>query len=198
MGVRALKGLEVISKCVNNAMIVFDECQEDEIGLGLYLGPSALDHNCIPNAECVFMGRTAIVTCIKPIKSFNECRISYADFFAPRKERHEWLKHHYFFECKCKECLFEEPGSKVREKLKHGAWRCTACQNSSPISMKKCRICGADGTHEISLYKKMWKRVEQGKGVDIDTIEDDRNALSGWPYEQRMCFAKSIKDAIRK
>jgi len=184
------ESMEAISKCIANSLTVMDEFQNNEIGQGLYLGPSALDHDCRPNAEYVFVGRTVIVTSIIPTPTFKDCRISYIDSLYPREERQKWLKYQYFFDCKCKECLFEEPGSKMREELKHGAWRCSACQNSSPFSHKKCRVCGADGAKAISQSKKVLELLESLWKDQPDAVWDAfsldyMQAASAWPYKQR-------------
>ena len=48
-------------------------------GIGVYLGPSILDHSCVPNAYAVNLPNSSIleVRCIKEVEKFEDLRICY-------------------------------------------------------------------------------------------------------------------------
>ena len=97
---------EVYGKLVINSFEVSNE-NEEKVGWALYLGPSILDHSCVPSAEVDFSGKRIIVkskvnmTGIDLRKLF----ISYIDIGAPTSVRRSKLKQYYHFDCFCERCL---------------------------------------------------------------------------------------------
>ena len=69
------------------------------IGYGLYLGSSALDHSCAPNAHWHFRGKDMIIRTIANVNNFSDLRQSYLQNLAAttKKRREKLLQDHYFF-----------------------------------------------------------------------------------------------------
>ncbi|XP_043795261.1 histone-lysine N-methyltransferase SMYD3 isoform X1 [Apis laboriosa] len=83
----------------------------NNIGAGIYLGPSILDHSCKPNAVATFEGTTIIIRTTEdlPYLDLSQIRISYIDVIKTTKDRREELQSSYYFWCKCKKCEESEP-----------------------------------------------------------------------------------------
>ena len=103
---------------------------------GLYLGLSAVDHACQPNANVVFKGRTAELRAMQPLADFSSCRISYIAEMLPTPDRQRMLREQYYFSCDCPYCAVEvSAGSQPAS----GLLRCTGC--SVPVPYQQTRVC---------------------------------------------------------
>lgn len=51
--------------CVNSYNIL--DSDMNSIGVGIYLGPSVIDHSCKPNAAAVFEGTTIFIRALEDI-----------------------------------------------------------------------------------------------------------------------------------
>ena len=68
--------LEIYGKMMINSYNVVNSIIEN-IGFGLYLGTSALDHSCAPNAHWHFRGKDMIIRAIENVNNFSDLRQSY-------------------------------------------------------------------------------------------------------------------------
>ncbi|XP_043253965.1 histone-lysine N-methyltransferase ASHR1 [Colletes gigas] len=93
--------------CINSFNII--DLDMNSIGVGIYLGPSIIDHSCAPNAVSIFEGTTIIIRTIEdlPCLDWSQIRISYIDIFKTTKDRRAELQSSYYFWCTCKKC--EQP-----------------------------------------------------------------------------------------
>nr|XP_031844235.1 histone-lysine N-methyltransferase SMYD3 isoform X3 [Nomia melanderi] len=93
--------------CINSFNI-FD-LDMNSIGIGIYLGPSIIDHSCVPNAVATFEGPNIIIRTIEylPCLDWSQIRISYIDVLKTTKDRRAELQSSYYFWCNCKRC--EQP-----------------------------------------------------------------------------------------
>lgn len=95
--------------CMNSFNIL--DLDMNRIGVGIYLGPSIMDHSCKPNAVAIFEGTTIIIRTIKdlPCLDWSQIRISYIDILKTTRERREELLSSYYFWCNCEKCEEPEP-----------------------------------------------------------------------------------------
>lgn len=101
--------------CINSFTIT--NCELNEIGSGLYLAESQMDHSCIPNAAPVFNGHRVVIRAIKTIKSGQPITINYVDMKQSTNIRQKKLVEQYYFTCKCNQC--ESNDSIDYERLGH-------------------------------------------------------------------------------
>lgn len=57
-----------------NGFVISDYFDGD-LGRGLYLGPSILNHSCVPNAIQIFEGKRLIIKATRAIESIEEVRL---------------------------------------------------------------------------------------------------------------------------
>eukprot|EP00056_Hartaetosiga_gracilis_P000976 m.41621 g.41621 ORF g.41621 m.41621 type:complete len:415 (-) comp10442_c0_seq1:61-1305(-) len=81
----------------------------DAEGSAVFLKQSALNHSCVPNAQCGFPSgtHTVRVTALSPIGKGQEAFISYLDeclLCCSRNTRWEDLRNNYLFLCDCEKC----------------------------------------------------------------------------------------------
>ncbi|KAL8612622.1 hypothetical protein ACOMHN_044563 [Nucella lapillus] len=95
-GTECLNGGSMVWAMVINTFTISNQELLD-IGAGLYLSPSCLDHRCSPNAVGLFNGKTLMVE--------QYVFLSYVDQMAPSWERQEQLQKQYYFLCQCPRCL---------------------------------------------------------------------------------------------
>ena len=82
-----------------------DKTLEGLIATGLYLGYSAIDHSCDPNAEFAFNGKEVIVKALGKVKDFSDIRFSYLPSLKGSKaERKKRLQDGFHFDCNCLRC----------------------------------------------------------------------------------------------
>ncbi|XP_070186421.1 histone-lysine N-methyltransferase SMYD3-like [Littorina saxatilis] len=101
--------LDIFGKMVINTFTIADEELRD-VGSGVYLSPSCLDHRCTPSAVVTFQGRTLYVRavdnipCADPSQVSQTVFLSYVDQLAPSWERQQQLQQQYYFLCQCPRC----------------------------------------------------------------------------------------------
>ena len=78
------------------------------MGWGVYLGPSILDHSCVPTAKVTFKGLRLEIRSLKPFHDFKKLLVPYLDPKQQREMRRAALRERYFFDCLCPACLGEE------------------------------------------------------------------------------------------
>ena len=107
---------EVYGKLVINSFEVSND-EDEKVGYALYLGPSILDHSCVPNAEVDFSGKRIIVKCKVNMNGIDlrKLFISYIDMGAETLVRRRKLKQYYHFDCFCERCLGIKLGYTVSE-----------------------------------------------------------------------------------
>ncbi|XP_077504498.1 histone-lysine N-methyltransferase SMYD3-like isoform X1 [Amblyomma americanum] len=103
-------GLEIYGKMVINSYCICN-AELSSVGTGLYLGPSILDHSCVPNAHAVYEGHKLLLRAAENIScdSVEGIRVSYIDVMAPKEVRMQELSSQYYFLCSCKRCCNKVP-----------------------------------------------------------------------------------------
>jgi hypothetical protein len=114
--------LRLFAKIKCNAMAIYDEMTLEQIGVGIYPLAATMNHDCMPNtilafskkgvtlrANCDIEAGTEVDTLYSPslmilTELTHQLTTSYIDTLLSRAERVKYLKHHYFFDCKCKSC----------------------------------------------------------------------------------------------
>ncbi|UXI19942.1 tyrosine phosphatase domain-containing protein 1-like [Sarcoptes scabiei] len=101
-----LKLLDMFCKvCINSFSITNIEL--NEIGCGIFLAESQLDHSCQPNAVAVFNGSYLEIRAIKPISNGSKILINYIDMKENTSVRREELQKQYYFHCDCDRCRLD-------------------------------------------------------------------------------------------
>jgi len=111
------------------------------IGTGLYLGLSAVDHSCQPNANVVFMGTRVRLRAMTSIPSpvWSRVRIDYLATILPTNIRQTRLEEAYYFRCKCDLCTTKD---KELDMYCQGCRVCPKCKGPVAQAKDKCPSCG--------------------------------------------------------
>lgn len=101
--------LGIYGRITINSFSIFN--LDMNIGVGIYLGPSILDHSCKPNAVATFEGTTITVKAIEDLPSLDlsQIRIPYIDVIKTTRDRRAELQSSYYFWCDCEKCEKPEP-----------------------------------------------------------------------------------------
>jgi SET and MYND domain-containing protein len=100
------KAYSILCKALCNTFTIH-RADLDAIGAGLYLGPSLLNHSCLPNCVAVFNGPTLMIRAIRPIPAGEQLLISYLDLLDGLEQRRRTLRRTYSFQCECERCQTE-------------------------------------------------------------------------------------------
>jgi len=145
--------LDIFGRVVTNTFNIMNDDYQD-IGVGLYLEASIIDHSCAPNANVVFSGCELHLRAIENISSFSDVRIAYTNVLDFTDVRQTALKQQYYFDCDCKKCLEDDQNDKK-------AICCSLCLNCVPISTMVCIKCKArEDSSKRDLYHKISQEFE--------------------------------------
>nr|XP_011419033.2 histone-lysine N-methyltransferase SMYD3 [Crassostrea gigas] len=97
--------LQIFGKMTTNSFTICGE-EMQPIGVGIYLGPSLLDHRCTPNAVITFQGKSLHLRAVAQIADPTPSNvfISYIDQLNSTAERRRMLMEQYYFKCDCSWC----------------------------------------------------------------------------------------------
>ena len=138
--------LQIYGKIIINCQDILND-EMIPIGLGLYLGPSAIDHSCAPNAVWIFNGREMIVRTIENVPNFSALRVTYLPkLYENTRKRQEILLRDYFFSCNCEVCQ-DEDSNQLKFSL-----ICSQCKGCVPLIFGKCNDCDCK-LNPISIEK---------------------------------------------
>jgi len=142
--------LEIYGKIKVNAHVISDTFPND-LGPALFLGISAIDHSCAPNAVYISHGKNLIVrTIADKIENFSDIRLCYYRDLRHTTEvrRQSLLSTHYFY-CECSNCL-DEKKNDLKTSLV-----CKKCNGCVPaISGSICSVCKV----QLNLTPRIQKR----------------------------------------
>lgn len=88
--------------CINSFSILNEDL--NQIGSGLYICGSVLNHSCEPNSAPIFRGIQLEVRAIKTIEANEEILINYIDLKMCGTDRRTRLREQYYFDCNCVKC----------------------------------------------------------------------------------------------
>lgn len=80
---------------------------------GIWLQASYMNHSCLSNVTCAFIGDMMVVRAVRDIPAGGEILHGYNSPYVPFAERHQELKENYGFECDCDLCRVEAQVQKV-------------------------------------------------------------------------------------
>ena len=142
---------ELFSKiCINSFSILNEDL--NEIGSGLYIRGSVLNHSCRPNAAIIFNGIDLELRAIKPIDSNEEVFINYIDPKSSRQERREKLRQQYYFDCHCFKCSLNSD-----ELIDYSLVKSLDKQMDELITNQSdWQKCYSIGMQSISLYNQIY------------------------------------------
>lgn len=95
--------LEAFGKVTINSFFITDS-NHQEIGMGIYLGPSLLDHSCDYNTVWVYKGISLKLRTVIDIKANQKLNPTYVDIMRSTRDRQTELQRTYYFKCTCAFC----------------------------------------------------------------------------------------------
>ncbi len=95
---------ELFCRLVINTLTIHDPIDLKSIGYGLYLDATIYNHSCYPTCHTLFNGIYLTIRTISD-ESNDEWTINYIDLLESYKNRQEFLRENYYFNCQCKRCL---------------------------------------------------------------------------------------------
>ena len=107
--------IEIFGKIKINSAALSASNEDIVVATGVYLGYSAIDHSCAPNAHWYNDGTKLILRTMEDVQNFSDLRISYLGKFGigtTSDERKKKLKLEYYFDCNCSKC--EDPNSDAK------------------------------------------------------------------------------------
>ena len=160
--------LEIYGKMMINSYNMINSIIEN-IGFGLYLGTSALDHSCAPNAHWHFRGKDMIIRAIDNVNNFSDLRQSYLQNLTAttKKRREKLLQDHYFF-CECSNCV-----DIIKDHTK-SSLRCPNCvKGCVPLLTGKCiECCHIVNSSEVEKYKVLKRQLLGAEANNLDKFDE--------------------------
>lgn len=168
---------ELFCKMVINSFTICDGELQD-LGTGIYLSGSKLDHSCKPNAVASFHGSTLVVRATEEIENPTPDKvfISYVEQLSPLSERHAALKEQYYFTCNCERCQDTEY-NEMMISFCCPAKSCEGlvCLAQEPVGeFRTCRKCGTKDFSSV-LKQGAVKMLEECKS-QLQEINIDKQA----------------------
>ncbi|XP_011506257.1 PREDICTED: histone-lysine N-methyltransferase SMYD3 [Ceratosolen solmsi marchali] len=154
--------LEIYGKiCVNSYNILDAEMQS--IGVGIYLAPSVIDHNCKPNAVAAFEGPIIIIRALEDIstRDWSKIHISYIDILNTTIDRRTELQKTYYFLCECERC--NEPEMFATAAI------CSYCKDKCNIEEDTCRVCDKEISH---AFKEKFNKVSDFTRHQLESMKN--------------------------
>ena len=130
--------IEIFGKIKINSAALSASNEDTVVATGVYLGYSAIDHSCAPNAHWYNDGTKLILRTMEDVQNFSDLRITYLGKFGigtTSDERKKKLKREYYFDCKCSKC--EDPNSDA----KLMSLICKKCDGWVYIDFNICSKC---------------------------------------------------------
>ncbi|XP_058803474.1 histone-lysine N-methyltransferase SMYD3 isoform X2 [Phymastichus coffea] len=146
--------------CINSYNIL--DSDMNSIGVGIYLGPSVIDHSCKPNAIAVFDGTTILIRALEdiPILDWSQIHISYIDVLNTTETRRAELQRVYYFLCECSKCK--------KHDIFTTAAVCPHCSGPCDITKESCSKC----TKKIDDHlKEKFKEVTDFTAQYLETMK---------------------------
>ena len=173
---------EVYGKLIINSFEV-SGADDEKVGYALYLGPSILDHSCVPSAEVDFSGKRIIVKSKLNIIDINlrKIYISYIDVSPPSDVRRNRLKKYYHFDCFCDRCVGIKLSWVVSEPFNKNLAE-ILLQKNSIVDTIKSRGKGKDMDYLNSI------RCQQCSGRPVKICKDEDPLICS--------FCKGIVDTV--
>ncbi|EJW84127.1 hypothetical protein WUBG_04964 [Wuchereria bancrofti] len=196
---------DIFCKIVINTVVITDSCLS-RTGIGVYLGLSALDHSCKPDAFIIFNGTKAILRSLsKNITEYNNnLRIPYCDLLELTSTRCKYMQLQHNFICNCEICQNVELD---RQKC---SLRCTKCTDGfCPYSPEdeqaetRCKVCGEISLFNFDHLQKLYQQLTTDDSTEknlnelIDLYCESEEVFS--PYNVPLCkFAEKIMISAMK
>ncbi|CAM9560585.1 unnamed protein product [Choristocarpus tenellus] len=161
-----------LGKLSCNAFSITADADGGEVGLGLYLQASTVNHSCAPSAVQSFLGKTLFVHCVQPIYEGEEVTLGTTELGRPRAIRQDALRTDYFFECCCQRCCFSGRRAGVPRAEDQGRVECSGIGRRS-----------VDSVSSWTSAMQKWPGAEVGdevKGVDEGEIGHEDSFLEGF------------------
>ncbi|XP_008559896.1 uncharacterized protein LOC103580056 [Microplitis demolitor] len=171
------KLLEIFGRMSVNSFNILDT-DMTSLGVGIYLGPSILDHSCKPNATAIFEGTKLLIRTLCDLESLDWSKIfiTYIDLLKDTKTRREELKQSYFFLCECERCNSPETIEIA------AACPNKKCTNPCLPSLNECNKCGEKLTDDfIDKFNKV---------CELSLYQLDKMQSMAYLDASRMCLDK--------
>eukprot|EP01102_Stenamoeba_stenopodia_P004764 TRINITY_DN1511_c0_g1_i1.p1 TRINITY_DN1511_c0_g1~~TRINITY_DN1511_c0_g1_i1.p1 ORF type:complete len:466 (-),score=157.01 TRINITY_DN1511_c0_g1_i1:1058-2407(-) len=101
--------LEMLIRNRLNSFSIWNDPSMRQRGIGVYVSPSFMNHDCNPNVNLKRYSTSLLEFCAaRPIKKGEEITISYVDTSEELDVRRQKLRSTYLFLCRCQRCIDEE------------------------------------------------------------------------------------------
>ncbi|XP_073984319.1 SET and MYND domain containing, class 3 isoform X2 [Rhodnius prolixus] len=177
----------IYGRVVVNSFNILDG-DMNNLGTGIYLGASTIDHSCEPNAVAVFSGTSITIRTIKDIPEFkwSKVRICYIDSLKSTEERRSALLEQYYFLCDCPRC-----NSLTKHNVLEASVECQKCFSSISYHKgeSKCPSC----SWEVPVdFSKVYFEV-----VNFTNEQHERMNTIAYLDACKVCLSKQ-KDILHK
>ncbi|XP_034935410.1 histone-lysine N-methyltransferase SMYD3 isoform X2 [Chelonus insularis] len=169
--------LEIFGRMSVNSFHILDT-DLTSLGVGIYLGPSIIDHSCKPNATAIFEGTTLIIRtlCDLPTLDWTKVHITYIDLLKDTKTRRAELQQSYFFWCDCERCNSPETMEIS------AACPNKTCMNPCSSTDTNCSKCGEKFPDDF--------RDEFDRVCELSVYQLERMANIAYLDASRMCLER--------
>jgi hypothetical protein len=184
-----LTASQLIRRIHTNGFTISDG-EQNNIGVGLYLSASVINHSCRPNVIQTFWLRSQKppmlqLTVVTPIQVGEEMTISYCDSSMPRLDRRGALLQEYSFICNCHFCqdtnLDDDIyGLKCIKKScdKKGA-RIRSMKGKDLLDEYRCELCGHNRSEEeTQSLQQLYSRMHANSDPFRSAVDAERKAYS--------------------
>lgn len=175
--------LHIFGRMVINSYTITDR-EMNPVGVGLYRGPSMLNHSCVPNVVTTFIGpllQQRVIVDI-PGNDYKLASVSYVDLLQTTQHRQKALKEQYYFDCNCLGCA-DYVVDALKMSAKCGNHNCSCPITKSSESFLSCQSCGFSSFD--NNYYELWQKAEI---VSDDTLSQLSN---------KNCIKMSAADVLK-
>jgi hypothetical protein len=126
----------------------------EDIGQGVYLTLSFVNHSCDPSAEQFFYGNQCISRAIKVIKAGDDVCFDYGPIFTlqPKRQRQDHLRDNYFFTCQCVACSNNWPTFSELNGI-NPMFKCQGCNEPLPNSQASSKVVCTCCNQKVSILE---------------------------------------------
>ncbi|XP_055345983.1 N-lysine methyltransferase SMYD2-like isoform X2 [Paramacrobiotus metropolitanus] len=156
-------------------------------GRGLYLGPSVLDHSCIPNAMQTEIGIQLVIKAVTDIDCFENVRIAYTSPFEIPENRTAYLEKHYFFICACAACVNDNELAKRDSVACSGSPECSqVIPGDLNLTSFRCPNCGVDNVQQLT----------KAAGIVLDLKKCIKDCENNCNTAQRLSRCRKLEEQV--
>uniref|UniRef100_A0A1Y1K3J4 SET domain-containing protein n=4 Tax=Photinus pyralis TaxID=7054 RepID=A0A1Y1K3J4_PHOPY len=150
------------------------------IAVALYPTVALFNHECYPAVTRHFVGRSIVITAVRPLKLGDVIAENYGPIFTrkPLISRQKALSSRYWFECKCEACSQDWPSFETGLETITNRLRCPndKCTNffTLPLSNEKLRCPRCKKNVSMVDFLESLKEVQKNYGDAHDLVKEGK------------------------